>query len=434
MDLVPGIVDMELTGIAIDQKALSSLDNEFHFDLAKLQLELSEAAGFEINMNAGRQKAELIYDILEIPCPKCGKRVSKTPDLDLHPSGDGPDNCNIYTKSGERTTAANTLEEMDDPLIEKMLDYAKLAKLTQAFTTGITEKLNEGRIHADFDQSGARSGRFSCRNPNLQQIPSRSERGKRVRELFVASPGNVLIVSDLSQIELRMLAHYTQDKGLLSCYHQNLDLHAQTAAIAYGEKFTPIDRTYAKNVNFSIVYGAGARTITRKYHLPNQRVAEKLLAAFYDAYPRVQPWKEEIWDEACRRFRKGRVPPYVTTILGRKRRLPALLWGGTKEKNRLRSAAERQAISVTISGSAADLFKTIVIDANNVFEDFGWGHCLMLVHDEIVAEVPEKYAEDGLIVIKEVMENVRNPFTDEKFLSVPIVADTHLVTRWSDAK
>jgi DNA polymerase-1 len=253
-----------------------------------------------------------------------------------------------------------------------------------------------------------------------------------VRDVFIASPGNVLVVSDLSQIELRMLAHFTQDARLLQAYRENLDLHGLLAEQVFGEDFSPFERSLAKNGNFSVLYGASAPTLVRRYGFPSRKVAQQVLDGFYDTYRRVAPWKEEVLHLARSHYkRKSKNPPYVTTILGRKRRLPALWYLDNAE----RYAAERQAISVTISGSAADLFKLAMIDVYELLRRQSWqGNILMTVHDELVVEVPRSQAEDALQLIRTGMENVVDPFTGQPILSVPIVADAKIVTRWSEAK
>jgi DNA polymerase-1 len=245
-------------------------------------------------------------------------------------------------------------------------------------------------------------------------------------------PGKVLIVSDLSQIELRVLAHFTQDKQLLKAYRNNLDLHSLLAARVFGEDFTPLDRTYAKNGNFSILFGASPATLVTRYGFPSIALAKRVQTGFYSTYKAVEPWKQQLIAEALvKSDRKKRIKPYVETILGRKRRLPELL---SRDRGD-RSAAERQAVSSVIQGSAADLFKVGMIDCFDSLQQQKWeGHILMTVHDELVVEVPERYAEEGLILVKSAMENVCNPFTGDPILSLPIVADAHIVVRWSDAK
>ena len=406
MDLLPVLVDMEITGIPVDRDALAVLGHEFSMEMAKIQVAINKKAGNEVNLNANRQVADFVYGSLGHECPE-------------------------FTATGERSTARATLENFaKDDYVAKILDHAKLRKLQGTFIDGISRNLNDGRIHPSFNQVGAVSGRLSCSNPNIQQIPSRSERGKRVREVFTASPGHVLVVSDLSQIELRVLAHMTKDELLVDAYTQNVDLHGVFAERVFGPSYTPAQRSLAKNTHFSVLYGAGPETMVRMYGIPSVKIAKQLLKGFYEAYPNVQPWKDHVISDARNRGRKG-VLPHVTTLLGRKRRLPALSW----LDQGARSAAERQAVSVTISGSAADLFKIAMIQCDQMLLREQWeGHILMTVHDELVVEIPEEFAEDGLALVKHAMEEIANPFTGEPMLSVPIVADAKIVDRWSEAK
>jgi len=406
MALLPAIMDMEMTGVPIDETELEALGDEFSLELARLQHAIDTVAGHPVNLNANRQIAELIYDILG-------------------------HTCTVFTASGERSTAKDTLEAFSsDPVIGKLLEHAALRKLQSTFIDGLKKTMVDGRVHPDVNQVGAVSGRVSCRSPNIQQIPSRSERGKRVRGVFVASPKHVLVVADLSQIELRMLAHLTKDTNLIRAYQNEVDLHGLLAERVFGKDYTPQQRGLAKNAQFSVLYGAGPETMVRRYQIPNVRVAQQLLRGFYRAYPRVGPWKQEVIESAQRTATRGS-PPYVTTLLGRKRRLPALLWANESQ----RSAAQRQAISVTISGSAADLFKVAMLQCHTMLQEVAWeGHILMTVHDELVVEVPKAHAEEGLELVKLAMEDVANPFTGKPIISVPVVADAKIVARWSEMK
>lgn len=424
MDLFPVIIDMEQTGVPVDEPALDVLGREFALELARLQLSLNERAGYDINLNANQQVANFVYDILGKPCTTYTKTAIKLMQQGV-----------VLTEEQlkkYRSTSKETLELFQQSRhVRDLLEFSGLDKLQGTFIKGIKGKIVDDRLHPDFNQVGAVSGRLTCRQPNIQQIPSRSERGKRVREVFIASPGNVLIVSDLSQIELRMLAHLTQDRQLLRAYREGLDLHAITAQRVFGDDFTPLQRTLAKNVNFSVIFGVGPKTLARKYQVPSVQMAEDLLAGFYAAYKRVKPWKQEVLDEARSRYKKGRQPPYVETILGRKRRLPDLY----SMTNNFRWGAERQAISVRVSGSAADLFKVAMIDCQNLLNEVSWeGHILMTVHDELVVEVPEAHADEALTLVESSMTDILHPFTGEPMLSVPVTADAKIVTRWSEAK
>ena len=407
MEVLPIVMDMEMTGIAVDESVLEELSAEFLMEMARLKVVIDDAAGFDINLNANRQIAELVYEKLGHRCPK-------------------------YTKTGQPSTDSQTLELFSrDPVVAALLEHAKLRKLQGTFIDGLRDKIVEGEVHPSINQTGAKTGRLSSKEPNIQQIPSRSERGKRVRSLFVARPQRVFVVSDLSQIELRVLAHFTQDPVLLRAYREGQDLHSMTASTVFGPDFTPEQRGFAKNGNFSIVFGAGPQTLVNKYGFPNERTAKRVLEGFYKTYRRVDPWKADLLKEARDRWVPRKRPPYVLTVLGRKRRLPDLM-SPIRGKNQ---AAERQAVSTVIQGSAADLFKVAMLQCHTALQGVDWeGHILMTVHDELVVEVPEAHAEEGLLLVKGAMEEILNPFTGEPLLSVPIEAVATVVDRWSEAK
>lgn len=277
-------------------------------------------------------------------------------------------------------------------------------------------------------------------HPNMQNIPIRQD--KTIRGMFMAPDGYRLIVADYSQIELRFLAHYSQDPMLLKAYNEGLDLHHITATRAYRVKApTERQRSLAKNVNFSMVYGGGPGTIMARYEVP-YREAEKLINAFFDTYRRVKPWTKTIIQK-CKSQRvsedyakltgKTPCPPYVTTILGRRRRLPQIFWTDRE----LRGYAERQAVNTVIQGSAGDLNKIAMVEVGKVFrhrnhEVPAARHWLLLltIHDELVALVPEDDAEEARDVMKEVMENLPLPVK----LRVPLVVDAKICRRWSEAK
>ena len=258
----------------------------------------------------------------------------------------------------------------------------------------------------------------------------REARGSE-NSLLPRSKKNVFIVSDLSQIELRVLGHFTKDKELIKAYKNGLSLHKLLAERVFGPDYTDTQYLLAKNGNFSCLFGGSPGVLVRKYQFPNVRTAQKVIDGFYATYRRVMPWKQETIYEARNRYKRRKSPPYTLTILGRKRRLPELM----SSVRSVRSGAERQAISSIIQGSAADLFKLGMIETHRKLQDVKWeGHILMMVHDEMVVEVPERYADEGLELVKSSMENVLNPMTGEPILSIPIVAEAKIVTRWSEGK
>jgi DNA polymerase I-like protein with 3'-5' exonuclease and polymerase domains len=406
MDLLSVIIDMEDTGIQIDIDVIQRLGREFAMEMAKDKVAIDKAAGMEVNLNANEQVADLIYDTLGHPVKE-------------------------LTPTGKRKTSKDVLEHYDkDPIVAKVLDYSALNKLQGTFVEGIQNWATDGQVHPSFQQVGAVSGRMSCREPNIQQVPSRTERAKQLRQVFMARPGHVLIVSDLSQIELRILAHYTQDPRLLKAYEQGISLHKLLAERIWGADYTPTQYILAKNGNFSCLYGAAPGTLVKRYGFPDIKVAKQVRDAFYDSYRRVNPWKQDVLAIARSTYRKGKVLPYVETVLGRKRRLPGLFSGVEK----VRWGAERQAISSMIQGSAADIFKLGMLNLYDQLPQVN-GHILMVVHDEVVVEVPEDQAEDGLMLVKQAMEQIQDPWEpDEPLVTVPLVAEAHVVQRWSEAK
>ena len=406
MDLLSVVMDMENTGIKVDTAVLKAMGREFGMEMASLKVDIDNAAGFNINLNANEQVADLVYD-------KLGHPVKE------------------YTPSGLRKTAKDVLEQYSsDPIVHKLLDYAALNKLQGTFVDGIQRWSTDNQVHPSFQQVGAVSGRMSCREPNIQQVPSRSPRAKKLRDVFVARPGKALIVADLSQIELRVLAHYTQDPRLLKAYKDGISLHKVLAQRVWGKDYTPAQYILAKNGNFSCLYGAAPKTLVKRYGFPNEGVARQVRDAFYDSYRRVNPWKNDVLAIARSTYSKSKTP-YVETVLGRKRRLPGLMSGD----KHLRWGAERQAISSIIQGSAADIFKIGMIDMAPQLKETVDGHILMVVHDEVVVEVPEELADIGLGIVKRCMEQIEDPWEPGKMLlSVPLIAEAHTVQRWSDAK
>jgi DNA polymerase I-like protein with 3'-5' exonuclease and polymerase domains len=406
MDLLSVIIDMENAGIKIDLNILQRLGREFGMEMALDKVAIDKVAGHEVNLNANEQVADLIYDTLGHPVKE-------------------------YTPTGKRKTSKDVLEAyIQDPIVAKVLDYSALNKLQGTFIHGLPKWAVDSQVHPSFQQVGAVSGRMSCREPNIQQVPSRTERAKQIRQVFVARPGATLIVADLSQIELRILAHYTQDPRLLKAYNQGVSLHKLLAERIWGADYTPTQYILAKNGNFSCLYGAAPSTLVKRYDFPDLKTAKQVRDAFYDSYRRVNPWKGDVLQIARSTYRKGKVQPYVETVLGRKRRLPGLF--STVDK--VRWGSERQAISSVIQGSAADIFKMGMLNMSAELPAVG-GHILMVVHDEVVVEVPEENAEKGLEIVKRSMEIIKDPWEqNQMLLSVPLVAEAAVVQRWSDAK
>lgn len=407
MQVLGVVCRMELHGVDIDTEAIRRVDVELRRQINEVYARVQAAAGWDINLNANAQVARLVYDIR-------GHKPWMFTDVTKEPS-----------------TAAKAFEPyLNDPVVADIAEWNDLHKLHSTYVQGLIPLLNEGRLHANHKQAGTRTGRFSCAEPNLQNIPIRQS--KLIRDLFVAPAHWKLVVADYSQIELRLLAHFTHDPMLIQAYVEGLDLHMLTAMRAYHtEKPTPYQRSQGKNANFAMAYGAVAQTLVARYGI-KLKEAEALIRGFYETYRNVKPWSESVVVECKKNFvsvaRAAQLgidpsPPFVTTILGRRRRLPEIMWSD----RRVRSGAERQAVNFKIQGSAADVNKLALIRADEAFQGHPY-HILLTVHDEIVALAPEAEAENAAILLREAMEGI--PLD----LLVPLPTDIKIVDRWSEAK
>lgn len=408
MEVLEVVCHMEMRGVDIDVPAIKAADESFAAEIAEVYAKVEKAAGWKINLNADAEVRKLVYEIRKHK-PKVFTKVLQEPSI-----------------------AAKALAPyaVKDPIVGAVVKWADLSKMHTTFIKGIQSRLVDGRVHCDFDQRGARTGRFSSRTPNLQNIPTRQT--KVIRDIFIAPPGHKLVVGDYSQIELRLLAHYTQDPLLIKAYTEGLDLHTLTATRAYHTKEpTERERSLAKNVNFSMVYGGGPATIMARYEVPYQE-AQNLIDAFFSTYTRVKPWTAAVIKK-CKTNRvsaqyaewtgKKESPPYVETILGRKRRLPEIFWSDFEH----RGLAERQAVNTVIQGSAGDICKVAMVNVLRAFEGRPW-HLILTVHDELVSVVPEEDAEEARTVQQKAMEDLTLPVK----LRVPLVAEVKICSRWSE--
>jgi len=408
MDVLEVVCHMEQHGVHIDVDAIKKVDASLKAEIEETYEKVRKAAGWDITLTNQDEVRKLVYEVRK------------------HKPW-------MYTeKTRIPSTAAKALEKYaeKDPIIAAAIHYAQLHKLHGTFVTGLRSKIVDGRIHATFKQNGARTGRFSSEEPNLQNIPTRQT--KVIRELFVAPPGYKMIVADYSQIELRLLAHFTQDPLLIKAYVEGLDLHSMTACAAYRVKEpTERQRSLAKNVNFTLAYRGTPETIAARYEVPIKD-AQLVHDAFYATYRRVKPWQDAVVKK-CRTNRvssdyaewsgKKPSPPYVATICGRKRRLPEIFWSDRQARN----AAERQAINHVIQGSAGDINKIAMVQVFRAFQGHPW-HLVLTIHDELVAVVPEEDVEEAKATMKQQMENPTLPVP----LRVPLVVDIKVCDRWSE--
>ena len=395
LPLIPVLARMELAGIAIDEKAFEALSRELEAELEVLTKEIYELAGCEFNINSPAQLAEILFDKHNLPSFK--KTVKKR----------------------AQSTSVEVLEELAQSfeLPKKVLEYRSFKKLKGTYVDALPLLVNPrtGRIHTTFNQTVAATGRLSSSDPNLQNIPIRTELGRRIRRAFIAGPGALLLSADYSQIELRVLAHLSGDQNLIEAFRAGEDIHARTARQVFGDQTELSDRELrrrAKIINFSIIYGKTAYTLGKEFGIPT-REAQAFIDAYFDRYPKVRELLETIIREARRTGK-------VRTLFGRQRYVPEL---GSRNRN-TRAAAERAAVNMPIQGTAADLIKKAMVELDKRLEKGGHRSRLLLqVHDELVLEVPEAEIEPVTTLTRETMENVHP-------LAVPLEVDIATGKSW----
>ncbi len=396
--LIKVLTDMERTGIQVDAKVLKKLSADFAKRLAELEIEIHELVGHEFNINSPKQLGEILFDEMGI---EGGKK----------------------TKTGAYQTGADILEGLaaeGHELPVKVLEFRQLAKLKSTYTDSLIEEINPktGRVHTNYGQAIASTGRLSSNDPNLQNIPIRTEEGRKIRTAFVPSKGNVLLSADYSQIELRLLAHVADIDVLKQAFHDGVDIHALTASQVFDvpvEGMDPMIRRQAKAINFGIIYGISAFGLARQLDI-SRGDAAKYIAAYFDRYPGIQTYMDDTKASAAELG-------YVTTLYGRKCYVP-----GINDKNgAMRSFAERAAINAPIQGGAADIIKRAMLRLPDALTDAGLkAKMLLQVHDELIFDVPKKELEKTSELVKTVMETVAH-------LDVPLVVDTGFGNNWDEA-
>ena len=329
-------------------------------------------------------------------------------------------------KTGAYGTDASILEELAPlhPVPEQVLEWRQLTKLKSTYADALGEEIDAetGRVHTSYALAVAATGRFSSNNPNLQNIPIRTEEGRRIRRAFIAEPGNVLLSADYSQIELRLAAHVADVPELRQAFHDGIDIHALTASQVFGVPLAAMDantRRRAKAINFGIIYGISAFGLGAQIGVP-QAEAAAYIRAYFERFPAIRAYRERIKTDARR-------TGYVETIFGRK------CWiSGIRDANPARRAgAERQAINAPLQGSAADIIKRAMIHIPKALADAGVrAKMLLQVHDELLFEVPEAETQATAEIVKTVMEGACAPHCQ---LSVPLVVETGWAHSWDEA-
>ncbi len=404
MPLVPVLIEMERAGVLVDVEVLHRMSAELGGTLAQLEKDIYATVGYQFNLNSPKQLSEALFEKLRLPTQGLRK-----------------------TKSGYFSTAADVLDTLalqdSTGVVETILQYRELEKLRSTYLDALPQMVNPdtGRIHTSFNQTGTVTGRLSSSDPNLQNIPIRREQGRRVRDAFIAAPGHRLIGADYSQVELRVLAHVSGDEVLRQAFHEDQDIHAATAAAVHNippEQVTQTQRSFAKAVNFGLLYGMGAFRLARDSELTLPE-AELFIETYFKRFPRVRGYLEGTKQQA---IEQG----HVETLLGRRRYFPALQNPGAGRQDQ--SRAEREAVNMPIQGTAADIIKIAMIRLHQALKDRGLGAEMILqVHDELVLEVPEDEADQTVVLVKEVMENAYP-------MDVPLRVDVSVGQDWGKLK
>ena len=399
LPLVEVLTSMEQEGINLNTSFLKEFETELDSDIARLEKSIFEQAGEEFNLASPKQLGPILFEKLKL--------VDKPKK----------------TKTGQYSTAEDVLSFLakDHPIVADILEWRSVNKLQSTYVKALPEEINPntGRVHTVYNQAVAATGRLSSNQPNLQNIPIRTERGQQVRKAFIPRDKNhVLLAADYSQIELRIIAALSKDPAMLEAFQKGEDIHATTAAKVFGvplEEVSREQRSNAKTVNFGIVYGVSAFGLSQQTNL-NRTEAKELIEAYYATYPQLKSYMNEQVDFA-------RENGYVTTVLGRRRYLKDI----NSQNAVVRGAAERNAVNAPIQGSAADIIKIAMINIHRRMEKENWQSKMLLqVHDELVFDVPKTEVETLSVMVKEEMENAFS-------LEVPLLVEVGMGENWLEA-
>ena len=398
--LVPVLAAMEMEGINLDVPFLKSLSADLEADIQKLEDQIYENAGEKFNLASPKQLGDILFDKLKIGGAKQKK-----------------------TKTGQYATGEEVLSylALTSPFVQDILDWRQLVKLKNTYVDALPNQVNEKtqRVHTDYMQTVAATGRLSSNNPNLQNIPIRTERGRQIRKAFIARDENYTLVSaDYSQIELRIIAALSGEENMIKSFQNGEDIHASTAAKVFNvalEEVTREQRSHAKTVNFGIVYGVSAFGLSNQTSL-SRAESKDLIDAYYVTYPRLKAYIQEQVEFA-------RENGYVQTILGRRRYLKDI----NSQNAMVRGGAERNAVNAPIQGSAADIIKIAMINIQKRLIAENWKSKMLLqVHDELVFDVHNSELEKIQPMIKEEMESAVK-------LDVPLIVDLGKGQNWLEA-
>jgi DNA polymerase-1 len=397
MPLVPVLLLMERHGVALDTGMLGHMSRHLGEQVSGLEERIYSQAGDEFNINSPQQLGHVLFDKLQIPTTRRGK--------------------------SKYSTEASVLEELSKsyPIASDILEYRQLTKIKSTYIDALPGLVNPktGRIHTSFNQTRTATGRLSSSDPNMQNIPVRGELGGQVRQAFVAPDGSSLLAGDYSQIDLRALAHLSQDEGLLRAFVNDEDIHAATAAQIYGietSQITPDMRRLAKTVNFGVIYGMSDYGLEQATELSREE-ASRFIAAYFGKYPGVRKYFNATKEQA-------RQSGYVQTLLGRRRFIPDI----NSSNRQVREAAERMAINMPVQGTSADIIKVAMINLYREMEKRRLKSKMLLqVHDELIFEVLDEEMATMRKLVPEVMSSAVE-------LSIPLKVDTKAGKNWGEMK
>ena len=397
MPLVTVLAEMEMAGVALDVEFLRKMSDELHERLLEIEDRIYRETGEPFNLNSPQQLSQALFERLRIEPPD---RTQKT-------------------ATGFFSTSADVLENLrgKHPVVDWVLEYRELSKLKSTYLDALPAQVDPatGRVHTSFNQTGSVTGRLASSNPNLQNIPVRSELGRQVRRAFIAAPGNQLVGVDYSQIELRIVAHMADDEAMLEAFRAGQDIHAATAAAIYGvpiEQVTADQRRRAKAINFGLIYGMSPFGLTRYADLTLAE-AEDFVKAYFAQFPGVKSYLDGMRRQAAEQG-------YVETLLGRRRYFPGLKTASFNQRSR----EEREAINAPIQGTAADIMKIAMLFVPKALRAFGLsGRMILQVHDELVLECSE--AE-----VRETVDLVRKMMGEALKLKVPLTTEARVGPDW----
>ncbi|MGB0900554.1 DNA polymerase I [Halocynthiibacter sp.] len=396
--LVPVLAEMEMHGIEVDRDALSRMSNTFAQKMAGLEAEIHEKAGRPFNVGSPKQLGEILFDDLELPGGKKGK-------------------------TGAYATGADILEDLatEHEMPALVLDWRQLSKLKSTYTDALQDHINPdtGRVHTSYSIAGASTGRLASTDPNLQNIPVRSEEGRRIREAFIAQEGKVLISLDYSQIELRILADIAGIDALKDAFRQGHDIHAMTASEMFDvplEGMDPMIRRQAKAINFGVIYGISGFGLARNLRIPRKE-AQGFIDRYFERFPGIRTYMDQTVEFA-------KEHGYVQTLFGRKIHTP-----GIAEKGPRAGFGKRAAINAPIQGTAADVIRRAMIRMPDAIQGLP-AKMLLQVHDELIFEVDQNAVDEVVGVVRHIMENAADPAVK---LSVPLVVDAGQGANWAEA-